>query len=387
MEKQRPKSIKLSDCIWLRGEISEGQAGAAGERRALERLGIRIETLKHRRDQEGLTRIKKVIWDCDKHVILHRLAHLEVEALFPIFKNRRNFSVVLCDWWSAPLWFTENADYLLFNLYNFFSVRAGMAPFADFWQTPLLELPESNHWFEWLLRTTRLGNVALSPAMEVLNFWRRRKHPFQPERTVYFPLAIEADDVPLRPTEIKYDFSNLGGVHGLWLMRDPFVPTYFTGANLYVDRKKIADLILAPGSPFRTFDVRREKRFVPWLEYCQIVRESRFTLATPGLHDSAVPKFIESICLGTPIIGQPPRFEYPWLEKTLFPISYKTLNRQNVRQTQEAAIAAHSKLRENCLNLRDDLLKLYSFENILKMAQDQLDGHPIPKGYLKNNAG
>ena len=378
--------MKLRDCIWIRGEINDNQAGAAGERRALERLGIRVKTLKHRRDEEGLARIKKIVWSCDSHIILHRLAHLEIEALFPVFKDRRNFSVVLCDWWSAPLWFTENAEYQLYNFCNFHSVRSGVAPFARFRETPFLELPKTSHWYDWSMRAMRMGNLAISPALELMNWWRRRTKPFQPERAIYFPLAIEADDVPLRQAEIKYDFSNLGGVNGLWLMRDAYAPSYFTGANLYVDRKKIADLILAPDGPFRTFDVHREKRFIPWLEYCQITRESRFTLATPGLHDAAVPKFIESICLGTPVIGQPPRFEYPWLEKTLFPVSYKTLDRQNVRQTQEAAIAAHSKLRENCLNLRDELLKLYSFENILRMAQDQLDGRPIPKGYLNNNA-
>jgi hypothetical protein len=44
------------------------------------------------------------------------------------------------------------------------------------------------------------------------------------------------------------------------------------------------------------------------------------------------------------------------------------------------------RLRENCLNLRDQLFKLYNPHRILDLLQEQADGKPIPPGYLKPEA-
>ena len=43
-------------------------------------------------------------------------------------------------------------------------------------------------------------------------------------------------------------------------------------------------------------------------------------------------------------------------------------------------------LRENCLKWRERLLKLYSVHELLNLLQDQLDGKPLPPGYLKPDA-
>jgi hypothetical protein len=199
---------------------------------------------------------------------------------------------------------------------------------------------------------------------------------------IYFPLAVEKEDVPFRETEIKYDFSNLGGTNGIWLMRDPFAPSYFAGANLYTDRKYLVDLIRAcGGDPFRVYTVGEGNR-PPWQEYCQIARQSRFTFSTGGLHEAAVPKYIEFACLGTPMIGRRLPFEFPWLDQCLFPIDPATVTRRNIRAKLNEALSLYPKLRENCLNLREQLLRLYSFENLLQMAQDQIGGKPVPDGYL-----
>jgi hypothetical protein len=365
----------------------DSQAGAAGERRSLQRLGVKVEILKNRNDQPGLARLRQAIWNSDEHVVLSRLAPLELKALHPIFKDRGNFSIVLCDWWSVPHWFTENADYQLFNLYNFWAVRSGLAPFAPFRKTPLLQWPDSNNWYTWTMQVLRLANLMACPVFEALNRWRRWHQTIDPERMIYFPLAVEAEDVPMREAEIKYDFSSLGSTNGLWLMRDPFAPSYFTGANLYADRKYLIDLIVAcNGNPFRVYTVPKENRFPPWMEYCQIVRQSRFTFSTGGLHEAAVPKYIEFACLGTPMIGRSLPYEFPWLDKCLFPLDPAAVTRNNIRSKLGEALSLYPQLRENCLNLRKQLLRLYSFENLLQMAQDQIDRNPVPDGYLTTAA-
>jgi hypothetical protein len=377
------RAIKLKDCLWLRGEFMDSQAGAAGERRALERLGVKVEILKNRQDHPGLARLRQMLWNSDQHVVLSRLAPLELRALHPIFKDRGNFSIVLCDWWSVPYWFTKNAGYQLFNLYNFLAVRSGLAPFARFRDTPLLQKPDNNNWYTWTMQALRLVNLAAYPVAESLNAWQRRDEPLDPKRMIYFPLAIEKEDVPLQEAEVKYDFSSLGSTNGLWLMRDPFAPSYFTGANLYSDRRYLIDQIMAcDGDPFRIYSVGREKRFPPWQEYCQIARQSRFTFSTGGLHEAAVPKYIEFACLGTPMIGRRLPFEFPWLDQCLFPLDPATVTQHNIRAKLSEALSLYPKLRANCLNLREQLLRLYSFENLLQMAQDQIDGKPIPDGYL-----
>jgi hypothetical protein len=382
-----PQTIKLNDCLWLRGQFMDSQAGAAGERRSLGKLGVRLEILKGRNDHPGLARLRQTIWNTDDHVVLSRLAPLELKALYPIFKDRGNFSVVLCDWWSAPCWFTQNAEYRLYNFFNFLAVRSGWATFARFREAPLLQKPDNNNWYTWTMQALRLANLAACPVTESLNAWQRRKERLDLKRMIYFPLAIEKEDVPLREEEVKYDFSSLGSTNGLWLMRDPFAPSYFTGANLYSDRRYLVDQIMVgDGDPYRIYSVGREKRFPPWQEYCQIARQSRFTFSTGGLHEAAVPKFIEFTCLGTPMVGRPLPFEFPWLDQCLFPLDPATVNRHNIRAKLNEALSQYPKLRENCLNLREKLLRLYSFENLLQMAQDQIDGKPVPDGYLTSAA-
>lgn len=377
------RAIKLKDCIWIRGDIIDRQTGAAGERRSLRNLGVRVETLKNRHDRAGLTRLRQIIWNTDDHVILSRLMPLELQALYPIFKDRRNYSIVLCDWWTSPYWFTKNAEYLLYNLYNYFAVRSGLAPFARFRDVPLLNWPAQFHWYPVSLEALRVGSLGLCPILELWNRWRRRNEDMDPARMIYFPLAVEKEDVPFRETEIKYDFSNLGGTNGIWLMRDPFGPSYFTGANLYSDRKCLIDLITAcHGDPSRNYDVREEKQLIPWEKYCHKARESRFTLSTGGLHEAAVPKYIEFACLGTPMIGRRLPFEFPWLDQCLFPIDPATVTRHNIQAKLNEALSLYPKLRENCLNLREPLLRQYHFETLLQMAQDQIEGKPIPAGYL-----
>jgi hypothetical protein len=82
------------------------------------------------------------------------------------------------------------------------------------------------------------------------------------------------------------------------------------------------------------------------------------------------------------MIGRRLPFEFPWLDQCLFPLDPATVNPHNIRAKLNEALSAHPRLRENCLNLRGQLLRQYSFENLLQMAQDQIEGKPVPDGYL-----
>jgi hypothetical protein len=79
-------------------------------------------------------------------------------------------------------------------------------------------------------------------------------------------------------------------------------------------------------------------------------------------------------------------FEFPWLDQCLFPIDPATVTRHNIRAKLNEALSLYPKLRENCLNLREPLLRQYHFETLLRMAQDQIEGKPIPDGYLTPDA-
>jgi hypothetical protein len=46
------------------------------------------------------------------------------------------------------------------------------------------------------------------------------------------------------------------------------------------------------------------------------------------------------------------------------------------------ALELYPRYRENCLNWREKLFRLYHLDRVLAVAQNQIDGQPIPPGYL-----
>jgi hypothetical protein len=95
---------------------------------------------------------------------------------------------------------------------------------------------------------------------------------------------------------------------------------------------------------------------------------------------------LEYVCLGTPILGADLPFEFPWLDQVLFPIDGLHVALAEVKSRVLEALEVAPKLRYNCLNLRDKLLKLYDIHELLEMAQEQIDGKPVRPGYLKRPA-
>ena len=168
-------------------------------------------------------------------------------------------------------------------------------------------------------------------------------------------------------------------------MRDPYAPAKYNFVNLYTDRKRLLDLSLQlEGRPYKIFDRRRHRGNFSWETYCQSLRRSRFAISTGGIHQASVPKYMEYICFGTPMIGSTLPYEFPWPDQCLFPIDCLHVTPEGLKEKLKEAFELQPKLRQNCLALRDTLLRMYDPVRLFDMAQDQIDGKPIPPGYLRD---
>jgi hypothetical protein len=186
----------------------------------------------------------------------------------------------------------------------------------------------------------------------------------------------------------EYDFANTSGAFGAWIMRDPHVPFHYTFSNLYHDREKLADQIARfENNPFKFYDCRREKNyFLPYDLYLQKSQQSRFVVATGGLHDAALIKYLEYARVATPMIGRGVPYEHPWLDDCLFPVDIMRLRPKQLKPLLYEALDRYPVLKENCLKWRERLLKLYDFNTLIDMLQAQADGHPIPACYVRQAA-
>jgi hypothetical protein len=75
--------------------------------------------------------------------------------------------------------------------------------------------------------------------------------------------------------------------------------------------------------------------------------------------------------------------EAPWLDDCLFPLDIMRLTPAGLKPLLHEALERHAVLRDNCLNWRERLLKLHDPNTLLDMLQSQMDGQPVPPGYLK----
>lgn len=250
---------------------------------------------------------------------------------------------------------------------------------------PLAALPDKIIRYCVICSALRLPALVVAPFWDIWKSHQRRLESFLPERLLYFPFTIAEEHVPLKSEPVEYDFANVSSTGGYWTMRDPHASAWLNYGNLYYDRLRITDMIGWSDSAYRVFDLRRS-HYLNWDEYCRITRASRFAIATGGLHQNSVAKYAEFACLGTPMFGEEIPFEYPWLKQCLFPVDTLNVTREQLKPKLREALALQSKLRENCLNIRDTLLKLYNPHRILDLLQEQADGKPIPPGYLKPEA-
>jgi len=375
------KRISLNESLWVYGDnIYRTTPNARTEIDAVKQRGIATFMLKSHRDAEGLEQLRRLVWQDDRHVILTRLHPGEMSALKPIFRSRRNFSVIYDDWWIMPHWFTREADYVVFRKYNGVAIRLGKSAWTNV-SPPLLYNPlnPGMHTKYSLAATAlRLPMLAASPAVNLANIYRRRAENTDPRRFLYFPFAVKAADLPLKAdVQYKYDFINIWNGCGIFMMRDPFVPFEHTFANLYADRFRMTQLLLKTDQSFRHERVRA------WDAYVEVIRQSRYAVATGGICDKFNPNFLECACLGTPMIGRSVPLEAPWFDECLFPVDIMNMTPAKIKPLLQEALERQPVLREKCLNWRDKLLKMYDPHTLLEILQAQIDGQPVPTGYLK----
>jgi hypothetical protein len=373
--------------------MTQGLRWANCDLKILRARGAKVFLFKDHKDKESLEQLRRLLWQHDAHVILSWLEPSELTAIRPLLNERKNFSLVAVDWWIQPHWFMREADYIIFRMYHGIAVRLGKRPFLTGPPPPLLlnPIPHFSSFkavgpYYGAATLLRPGVLAISPLMNAWNWWRRRREAIIPEKYLFLPFAINCVvETPLKPEKLQYDFANTAFTSSAWLMRDPQVPFNFTFANLYHDRELLVDTIARfENNPFTFYDCRREKNyFLPYDMYLQKSRQSRYVVATGGLHDVGLPKFLEYAYLGTPMIGRGVPFELPWLENCLFTLDPTHLTPTQVKPLLEEALDRYPTLKANCLNLRDRLLKLYDFNTLLDMLQRQADGEPIPTDYLR----
>ena len=380
-----PKRISLNECLWVYGEaIYQGTPNARPEIDALKPRGAKTFMLRMGAGDDDLEQLRKFIWQSDAHVILTRLHPKELNAIRPLLKDRKNFSVFCDDSCITPHWFLCEADYVVYRCYNGVAVRMGKPWTVE--SPPLLLNPMiSPSRYAITAAALRVPALAISPLVEVANIFRRRMEDTDPSRYLYMPHAVVAEDLPLqKDPQYKYDFANTGSICGIWIMRDPFMPFHQTFTNLYCDRLRLTELILSfQGDPYRVY--HNQGKHFSWQAYVERSSESRFVINTGGLQDNFGPKFLEYACLGVPMIGRGVPYEGPFLDECLFPIDAMRVTRGQLKPLLEEALAKHATLRANCLNWRDRLLKLHHPQAILDALQAQYDGKPVPPGYLKTD--
>jgi hypothetical protein len=166
-------------------------------------------------------------------------------------------------------------------------------------------------------------------------------------------------------------------------MRDPHVSFHYTFANLYYDRELLTNAIARlADQPFKFYDCRHGRQ-LPYDEYVRKNQQTKFLIISGGLQNACVPKFLEYACAGTPMIGTPLPYAHPWQDDCLIPLDLTRLAPAQLKPQLEQALAQYPVLHENCLNLRERLLKDYDVHKLLDVVQAQLDGKPIPAGYLR----
>jgi hypothetical protein len=379
-----PRHIKLEECFWVRSPNSEHNVFQPTIK-ALQARGAKNYSLRMKSDPESLPKLKEILWKTDAHVILHGLLPRELHALRPILESRKNFSIVAIDWWTNSWWYTRHAEYLFFNLYSGIAVRnLGAKLVPHDWNPAIFSMPEM--WISFHIAASLLRPVCrlVSPLREVIRRHQQALDDRDPKRFLYFPISINTTDLPLRsegPDE--YDFANIGATLGIWLMRDAHAPTRYDFANFYYDRERLIDSILEFDQPaYRVFDRRAHGR-IPWEQYCRVVHRSRYCISTGGLHEASIPKFLEYVCMGTPVLGRPLPYEYPLLRNCIFTVDAMRSSPAQLKAKLEEALAVQPKLRENCLAVRDKIIQLYNPDRIIDLLQEQIDGKPIPSDYVQ----
>ena len=379
--------FSLNESLWICGgarcrEILYPRVEVA----ALRARGAEVFLFNGQKDSHGLAELRQRLQQSDVHVVLMWLRPAEMNALRPLLRERKNFSVVIDDWWITPSWLMRDADYIINRMYNGVATRLGESKLVTT-EPPLFGKPQVISPYALAAAALRLPALAAWPLVDALRWLQRQNEGVRPERLLYLPFSVVPDALPLKDEKIGHDFALTGSTVGVWLMRDAYSSFKHTFANLYYDRERLMDLIAPFNSrPFKVHDWRRLPNGRPpesWEDYTRLIRQSRYVIASGGLHNAGLPKHLEYACLGTPMIGPNTLFEFPWLDDCLFEVNPLRLKPDQMKPLLDEAMSRYPALRDNCLKWREPLFKLHDIHRLFDMLQAQADGQPIPTGYLR----
>lgn len=378
-----PKSnnpgIKIRDCLWVCERHSRILGALHLLQDTLIELGAEVFTYGQ---ETPPAEIAEKIRRSNKHVILDFPALRLLRPLRRLLKQRGGFSVGLCDWWAFPTWFLENADYLLFRHYNGIRPRAERRCLELTGPTPIFSMPEEPKVEQVMSAILRLPFLAAIPIVAAWRRHKRRCDSVAPERCLYFPFGIRGEKFPLRETEKRYDFANVGSTSFFVLTRDCYAPARMNFINLYADRRRlIDDLRRWENQPFSIFDCRRTRVFGE--STSEVIRQSRYAIATGGLHGASVLKYLEIIALGTPVLGSLPAREFPVIKSAVFAVDMFARDRNVLKRKFQEALDNYSAMKDNALAVRERALGLYDQRQLLDMLQAQIDGQPLTADYIE----
>ena len=377
--------LSLNKSLWICGgfrcrEILYPRAETA----ALRERGANVFLFEGRKDEKNFEELRRIL-KSDVHVILMWLRPSDLKEIFPLLRDRKNFSIIIDDWWIIPQWFSREASYIINRMYNGVAVRLGESNFVTA-SPPIFVKPEPISPYALASAALRFPALAISPFVDFSRAQKKRAEKFQPERLLYLPYSIVPASLPLADEKIQFDFTLTGSTVGVWLMRDIYSSFRHAFANLYYDRQRLMNLISQFDSAFKIYDWRKISGGHPpvsWEDYTKLIRQSRYVIASGGLHNAALPKHLEYACLGVPMIGPNTIFEYPWLDECLVEVDALNVQSGQIKSILEQAMARHPQLRDNCLKWRERLFKLFDFHCLLDMLQAQADGERIPSDYLR----
>ena len=361
--------MNIHDAIWLRGNATLSLKLIANTYAELQKRGVTHAIFT---DDTFATAVKS-----RSHMILDGLTPREMSWVRPVMERRGNFSVLAIDWWLTPEWALRYADWEFYRNYSGIAVRHQGIEFVNRWSPPLLSIPDRwSNAYERQCALLRPLAVAAAPARSLWRYLR----PRAPRRSLmaYFPMAVDPKDFPDAPMEKKWDVANLGAVFGAWMCRNRSVGPMADFANLYDDRRRIANVLRRYD---RVYDWRREGR-KDWYGMAEVIRQSRLALVTGGLHRNSVGKFIETVCLGTPILGSALPHEFPWLVNCTWEVNPNQSPEEIVDCVADGLECSES-LARNCRAWKPTLMSMYSAGTLLDMLQEQVDNKPVRPGYLK----
>ncbi len=356
--------MNLKDCIFIYGE----EMGSI--RPATYWSAPEVAVLKERYRVYPFTELAKLIRQ-NAHLIFCYLLPHQVKSLFKEVKDRRNFSMIIDDWWDQPFEITILADNLIFRKNHGVMVRRGLLPFMG---------PDEPPYFTWnpgglYAKFASIARVYCSGFHYYGEGFQTvlRKQVAAKQRIFHLPYSSDfAADVPIRELVPKHEFLQTHAIVGIWPMRDPFATERYGFANLYYDRLKLANGVNQWQGSFSICDNRRDPVRIPYPEYMQRCQQSKFVIATGGLHQAAVPKFMEHIATATPIFGMDIPGEMPWLKDCTFRVNALRLNGGQIRKAMQDAIDDYPRLKQNCENHREKIIREYRFDQLITKLERQV---------------